>query len=224
MKKINLKIVSMVFATFLSILFIFPSVILAAQDSSGSSDSSGLVKYVYEQVLDREPSQSEINSWINNFNKGSASAYTLVNAAMFGIERGQQVNSMDNKDYIYFLYNSLFQRSPDLEGLNAWYNRLQSGIGKNEIIQGFVVSQEFANLTGKFNTKPYLSKEINNKTIAALYSINSSSVTFTSIDVPKEESASSSGSSSSSAESTSPSSKPPKSVHHHAGESCSKCH
>jgi hypothetical protein len=227
MKKINLKIVSMVLVILLSSFFIFPSIILAAQNSSGGGDNSGLVKYVYEQILDREPSQSEINSWINNFNKGSASAYTLVNTAMFGAERGSQVNAMNNKDYIYFLYACLFQRTPDLDGLNAWYNRLQSGKRKNEIIQGFVVSQEFANLCGEFGVKPYFSREINGKTIAALYSIGSSSGAFTSIDTPQEETASSSSSSSTPVKNTSPSSKPPKtvkSVYHHAGESCSKCH
>ena len=224
MKKINMKVVSMVLVIFLSSFFIFPSIILAAQDLSGDSNTGGLVKYIYSQVLDREPSQNEINSWVNNFNKGSASAYTLVNAAMFGIERGPQVNAMNNKDYIYFLYECLFQRTPDLDGLNAWYNRLQSGKGKSEIIQGFIVSQEFANLAGNFGVKPYFSKEINSKTIAALYSIGSSSRAFTSIDVPQKETESSSDSSSEPAENTSPSPKPPKSVYHHAGESCSKCH
>ena len=224
MRKINLKIISVIAMIFIASFFIFPSIILAAQNLSGDSNTSGLVKYMYGQVLDREPSQSEINTWVNNINKGSASAYTLVNTAMFGIERGSQVNALNNKDYIYFLYNCLFQRTPDLEGLNAWYNRMQAGKGKNEIIQGFVVSSEFANLCGKFGVKPYFLKEVNNKTIASLYTIGSSSGTFSSIDSPQVESVSSSSSSSAPVKNTSPASKPAKSVHHHAGSDCSTCH
>jgi hypothetical protein len=180
--------------------------ILAAQDTSVSYDTggtvkyvystSGMVKYVFEQVFGREPYQAEINSWVNNFNNGNASAYSLVNMAMFGIEMGFQVNALNNKDYVYFLYKCLLQRTPDLDGLNAWYNRLQSGKSKNEVLQGFMVSQEFANFCSKFDVKPYLLKEINNKNILALYKIGSSPKTFTGIDMQQSTTASSSVSSS----------------------------
>lgn len=159
MRKPSLKIVSMTVVVLLASFFVVPSIIMAA------SDTSGFVKHVYEQVLDREPSQSEINIWVDRFNDGSASAYTLVNAAVLGIEKGSEVNALNNKDYIYLLYKNLFQRTPDIDGLNAWNSRMQSGKGKSEVLQGFIVSQEFANLCSKFNVKPYLSKEIDNKNI-----------------------------------------------------------
>jgi hypothetical protein len=168
----------------------------ASQSKSVSSNTSGMVKYVFEQVFGREPFQAEINSWVNNFNNGNASAYSLMNMAMFGIEMGFQIKALNNKDYVYFLYKCLLQRTPDLDGLNAWYNRLQSGKSKNEVLQGFIVSQEFVNFCSKFDVKPYLLKEINNKNILALYKIGSSPKTFTSIDKQQGATTSSSVSSS----------------------------
>ena len=219
-----------------------PSIVFATQNSTSSNgaggtsgivkleyNTGGMVKYVYELVLDRDPSQSEINSWVNNFNNGNASSYVLVKTAIFGIETGPNVKDLDNKGYIYFLYKFLFQRSPDLDGLNAWYNRLQSGKSKNEVLEGFIVSQEFASFCSKFDVKPYLSREINNKNISSLYAIGPLPAAFTSVDIIQEEPSSSSNDSSSSSSSSSSSnnstSSPPRSnVPPGMSGDCSSCH
>jgi len=52
--------------------------------------------------------------------------------------------------YVDILYQAFFNRAADLAGKNGWLNVLQSGAPRGDVLNGFLFSQEFAELAAKF--------------------------------------------------------------------------
>ena len=55
-----------------------------------------------------------------------------------------------NAEYLNILYSAFFDRAPDATGFNAWLVALNSGTSRQEVLNGFLGSQEFANLAQQY--------------------------------------------------------------------------
>ena len=172
MKRNSMKVFFFMMVMVLVLALVGPS-LLYAQTGTGDTlstypkNSTGFVWYVYNKILDRNPAQSEVNTWVARLDGKEASAFTLVHEAIFGTEMAKMTASVSNNDFIGFLYMSIFQRSPDTMGWDYWTMLMNKGWSKEEVLEGFGRSIEFATLAGNFGTMPFFTKEVSDETKAA---------------------------------------------------------
>ena len=60
-----------------------------------------------------------------------------------------------NSEYLLILYKAFFDRDPDQGGWDIWLAELNAGKDRGEVLDGFIYSQEFANLCDKYGIKAY---------------------------------------------------------------------
>ena len=115
--------------------------------------TEAFVKQYYKQGLNRNPDQPGLNGWTNALIEGSATgedfAYSLIFSQEF-IER-----NTTNEEFITTLYRTLLGREPEADGYNSHVNALNKGLSREEILDGFIYSQEFQSLLEKNGINPY---------------------------------------------------------------------
>jgi hypothetical protein len=108
------------------------------------------VERLYENVLGRKSDTSGLASWIKALQDGHSA--TKVVRGFFNSTEFQNMD-LSNGDYLTRLYLTLFNRTPDTAGYNAWLKYLNAGTDRSKILAGFTGSQEFANLCESFGVK-----------------------------------------------------------------------
>ena len=96
---------------------------------------------LYNVCLDREPDEAGLNYWIEK----------LVNERQTGSEIGRDFAFSDelksknycNRCFVKQMYKAFMGREYDDEGLNYWVGELESGKTREEVFNGFIMSQEF---------------------------------------------------------------------------------
>jgi len=105
------------------------------------------VNRFYNVFLGRSPDMSGLNNWagqlINKNNTAASVAYGFVFSSEF------KSKNYSNEEYVTFLYNGLFGRGPDPSGKNNWVNKLNSGISRSAVFNGFANSLEFKDMVKK---------------------------------------------------------------------------
>jgi hypothetical protein len=99
------------------------------------------IKSYYVNILQREPSDDEVNGWAAPVNSG-ALTIDQVRKAFIDSPEAQHVAG------VIRLYQAAFDRVPDQGGLKAW---VQSGLSLEQIADGFASSEEFTN---RYGTNP----------------------------------------------------------------------
>jgi hypothetical protein len=111
----------------------------------GSLDDRGFVQQLYRNVLDREGEQAGVESWLNLM-QGGAGRDTVLHGFATSFENvmnNLSVMGDDEYGHAYRLYEAALNRSPETEGLNFWYNHLESGQSLAWVAQGFMNSNEY---------------------------------------------------------------------------------
>ncbi|MBO4637203.1 MAG: DUF4214 domain-containing protein [Clostridiales bacterium] len=117
------------------------------QDNNGSSSEGGVAGFVerlYTIALGRASDPVGKRDWID--------AITLRGETGAGCARGflyspEFLNKgVSNEEFVATLYRTFFDREPDQAGFNAWVEVLNNGTSKEEVIEGFINSTEWANL------------------------------------------------------------------------------
>lgn len=112
------------------------------------------VDLFYNQVLKRESDLGGLNGWVD------ALMYKTLTGADVGngfINSSEFVNrGLTDIEYVKVLYRSFFGRSADDGGLNGWVSALEQGaLTRQEVLDGFVSSQEFINLANNYGIKAF---------------------------------------------------------------------
>ncbi len=100
------------------------------------------VKRMYTTCLGRDAETAGYNFWTNrlaNGMTGSEVAYSFFFSDEF------KEKNYCNEHYIYRLYETILGREPDVSGLSNWINVLNLGAKREEVLNGFLSSQEFSN-------------------------------------------------------------------------------
>ena len=138
---------------------------LLANDCTKVNNVQSFVKRFYIEVLERQADRAGLISWtsqlLNKEKTGADVALGFVFSQEF-ISR-----KTDNNTYVTILYKAFFNREPDTVGFNAWISQLSSGISREEVLNGFLHSQEFINLTNSYGIQayvgaPFKSEELDN--------------------------------------------------------------
>lgn len=118
-------------------------------DDERNQRIEAFVSRMYTVALGRPADSSGLEDWSNQLknhtNDGAGLARGFICSAEF-------INkNLSNEAYIDTLYKTFFDREPDAGGKSNWMNELNGGTSRNEVLAGFVNSEEFANLCDKFS-------------------------------------------------------------------------
>jgi len=119
--------------------------------SSTDSNLSDLEKFVarfYEKILGRTADKVGLDSWVTQLKNGEKTASDIAKGFIFSPE----FVSKELNDYYFVevLYVAFFDRRASNEGSGYWYTKLQNGVTREAVVNGFLNSQEFANLAKKY--------------------------------------------------------------------------
>ena len=121
-----------------------PAIAPADNGSSTEGGVAGFVERLYTIALGRASDPVGKQDWID--------AITMRGETGAGCARGflyspEFLNKgVTNDEFVSTLYRTFFDREPDQAGFNAWVEALNNGASKEEVIEGFINSTEWANL------------------------------------------------------------------------------
>ncbi|MCB2183986.1 MAG: DUF4214 domain-containing protein [Desulfobulbaceae bacterium] len=105
---------------------------------------SDFVSRFYQVVLGRSADALGLNYWTDSLYSGTRAGADVAVGFIFSEEFTNQ--QLDNESYLQVLYSAFFNREPDQSGYNSWLIQLDSGTGRDTVLDGFIYSQEFKNL------------------------------------------------------------------------------
>lgn len=108
------------------------------------------VTLLYNNVLHRDPDAGGFNYWMNELENGMPREEALIGFSE-SFENKVALMAFDMDSNIgegYRLYQAAFDRTPDLQGLNFWVNKINEGMGLNQVASHFIDSEEFEDLYG----------------------------------------------------------------------------
>lgn len=103
-----------------------------ASEASAGTEQDALAEYLSE------------NFATTAYNQAETSAAQDTRIQNLSVRNDEVIN--DGTDSIIRLYDTLFNRTADTEGLAYWHSQLQNGVTINQIIQSFVESGEYNTL------------------------------------------------------------------------------
>ena len=107
------------------------------------------VERMYNKALARNGEQTGIDYWVDEITSGRWQAADVAKRGFYMSEEYTN-RGRSNEEFVEDLYNGLFDRPSDDAGKADWLNRLANGASREEIMNGFGGSQEFANMLASF--------------------------------------------------------------------------
>ena len=123
-----------------------PSEDTPAPTSSSTTESgvAGFVERLYTVALGRRSDPVGKQDWIDAI---TMRGNTGADAARGFLYSDEFLNKdITNDHFVRILYRTFFDREPDQAGFEAWVNALNRGDSKQDVIEGFINSTEWANL------------------------------------------------------------------------------
>ncbi|MCA1684670.1 MAG: DUF4142 domain-containing protein [Planctomycetia bacterium] len=124
-----------------------------------NSPAAAYVLSLYESLLNRAPSQAELNAWVYRLRHGasttavynsianSAERKTLLGFGNTGVTTTSRYQNL--KNYVDTLYTSVLGRQADPAGEAYWINILARGVNQNAVAQAFYKSAEYNQMWGR---------------------------------------------------------------------------
>jgi len=109
---------------------------------------TAFVSRMYTKALNRAYDVSGLNDWTNDYLTGAATA----NKIAYGFILSQEFANRGLSDdaYVDTLYRTFFDREPDEGGKASWLEAMANGASRQDVLDGFLGAQEFANLKASF--------------------------------------------------------------------------
>ena len=127
-----------------------PTATPTAKPQQGN-DVEDFVERLYEVCLDRASDAAGKADWVGKLKSGSITGTEAASGFVFSKEF--QNKNFCNEDYVKQLYRAFMGREADLAGLKDWVSRMESGLKREEVFNGFAQSKEFAQLCQQYNIK-----------------------------------------------------------------------
>jgi len=109
---------------------------------------TSFVSRMYTKALGRDYDVAGLNDWTNRYLTGEAKVSDIAFGFIFSPEFVNK--SLSDSDYVDTLYRTFFNREPDEGGKTDWMNKLADGMEREDVLNGFVGSQECINLVNSF--------------------------------------------------------------------------
>lgn len=124
----------------------------------GNLDASGEItitpnirNYVlrmYTKALGRDGEEAAVQDWSQRIASGTMSAEDVAKSFFFSEEYTSR--GLNNEDYVETLYQTFMDRPSDEAGKADWVGKLNSGVSREEVLEGFSRSAEFAAILAGF--------------------------------------------------------------------------
>jgi len=111
---------------------------------------------LYEDILWRNFTADEKQAWLERYAMGWTAA-DMVKDFIFGEELKERLSGYTDGEFLTFIFNALLSRDPDMESYEALLERMENGLTREEVLDEFVMSDEFVSLCNRFETMPYSS-------------------------------------------------------------------
>jgi len=119
---------------------------------TSSTGTRDFISRFYQEVLGRSADSAGLSDWIKRLNSGQSAGEDIARGFIFSHEFTQK--NTDNLTYITTLYKAFFGREADSSGLNTWLNDLANGVSRSAVLNGFLNSEEFSNLSKSYGIDP----------------------------------------------------------------------
>jgi hypothetical protein len=121
-----------------------PQGITITSDGGGNAQITAFVTRFYQQCLSREPDAGGLDSWSNDLVQRTRSGADVARG--FVLSQEFRNRNLSDSDFVDVLYRAFFGREPDAGGKSGWMAELARGVLREDVLYGFVLAQEFANL------------------------------------------------------------------------------
>lgn len=111
-------------------------------------DVRNFVRRLYTLVLERNPDEAGLESWVNVLVNGETTGAEVVRDFILSPEFIEK--NVSDEDYIEILYNSCMNRPSDSAGKSAWMKRAEDGFSRLYILRGFIESDEFSEICREY--------------------------------------------------------------------------
>jgi len=125
------------------------------------------VERFYEDMLGRSADATGLQYWVDLLSDGVISGVDMAHG--FGSSTEFINRNLNDNDYLTALYQTFFDRTPDTEGLVYWLDKLQNGVSRSEVLEGFANSKEFKEKTASYGIK--FKSTLTEKFVNRLYTI-----------------------------------------------------
>ena len=132
---------------------IFTLSLFAQVNCEQTQKVQSFVERFYTVVLNRSAENAGLDDWTNKLTSGALTGADVAN----GFVLSQEFTNKHTTDeaYLHILYKAFFNREADQGGFNGWMEELQNGTTRQEVLHGFLYSQEFINLANSYGIKAY---------------------------------------------------------------------
>lgn len=123
----------------------------ATSNSSSEVDEDGIKEFVtrmYNICLDRKAEEDGLKYWSQQLIQKKATGNSVACGFVFSPEF-QNKNSTDS-EFVTYMYNAFFGRSPEQDGLKYWTDFLKQGATREIVFAGFANSPEFFDLCNSY--------------------------------------------------------------------------
>ena len=112
------------------------------------------VERLYQKVLGRSADEAGLQYWTRPIIRKVLMPKEVATRGFFESQEFKNKN-LNNEQYIRVLYRTFLEREADASGLQYWLSKMNSGVDKKEILNGFADSKEFANLSEQYGLSEY---------------------------------------------------------------------
>jgi hypothetical protein len=120
------------------------------------NDVAAFVTRFYQLCLGRNPDPAGLEGWVNNLLNQIQAGADVAEGFIYSSEF--IAKSTTNSQYLEILYKAFFNRAADQAGWDTWLAELNSGRNRGEVLNGFIYSQEFADLCNVYGIIPVIQK------------------------------------------------------------------
>jgi len=102
----------------------------------------------YQVILGRSPDSEGLSDWSSKLEGLSKSGADIAKGFIFSTE--YDIDSKLDAEYLNTLYSAFFNRPPDNTGFGNWIDLMNSGMSREDVLNGFLNSLEFKNLADSY--------------------------------------------------------------------------
>lgn len=146
MEKLLSKRVLSVLLSALLVLCIVPFVSIKANAATGIDD---FVNRCYSVALGRQADPGGFDYWTNALQNGERVGYSIVQDFIFSEEYLNKGKS--DEEFLDDLYYMFMGRKADDDGYKFWKEKMDEGMTREKVFEGFAVSPEFSGICAEYD-------------------------------------------------------------------------
>lgn len=113
--------------------------------------ASGFIERLYTVALGRTSDPVGAQYWLDKVTSGYSTGADLARGFLYSDEFLGK--NMSNDDFLTVLYRTFFDREADPAGRAYWNARLESGMTRQQVVDGFINSVEWYNLCSSYGIR-----------------------------------------------------------------------